>query len=68
MRAMPQFLREKRYKQTPLSMQKANYAVNMYRKAAGGKEVAWQKREQAAVVARERLVRSMEKGGNLHVD
>lgn len=32
MRAMLQFLRDKGYKQTSLSVQKANYAVNMYRK------------------------------------
>lgn len=33
MRTMLQFLKEKGYKQTSLSVQKANYAVNMYRKA-----------------------------------
>ena len=33
MRAMLQFLREKGYEQTSLSVQKANYAVNMYKKA-----------------------------------
>lgn len=33
MRAMLQFLREKGYKQVSLSVQKANYAVCMYRKA-----------------------------------
>lgn len=32
MRTMLQFLKEKGYKQTSLSVQKANYAVNMYRK------------------------------------
>lgn len=33
MGAMQQFLREKGYKQVSLSVQKANYAVGMYRKA-----------------------------------
>lgn len=33
MRTMLQFLKEKGYRQTSLSVQKANYAVNMYRKA-----------------------------------
>lgn len=32
MKAMLQFLKYKGYKQTSLSVQKANYAVNMYRK------------------------------------
>jgi len=32
MRTMLQFLKDKGYKQTSLSVQKANYAVNMYRK------------------------------------
>lgn len=32
MKAMLQFLKEKGYQQTSLSVQKANYAVNMYRK------------------------------------
>ena len=32
MRTMLQFLKEKGYKQTSLSVQKANYAVNMYQK------------------------------------
>ncbi len=32
MRAMLQFLKDKGYKQTSLSVQKANYAVNMYKK------------------------------------
>lgn len=32
MRAMLQFLKDKGYKQTSLSVQKANYAVDMYRK------------------------------------
>ena len=38
MREMLQFLKDKGYKQTSLSVQKANYAVNMYRKV--GFEVA----------------------------
>lgn len=33
MKAMLQFLKDKGYKQTSLSVQKTNYAVNMYRKA-----------------------------------
>ena len=32
MKEMLQFLRDKGYKQTSLSVQKANYAANMYRK------------------------------------
>lgn len=32
MRAMLKLLKDKGYKQTSLSVQKANYAVNMYRK------------------------------------
>ena len=32
MKEMLRFLKDKGYKQTSLSVQKANYAVNMYRK------------------------------------
>ena len=32
MKEMLEFLKDKGYKQTSLSVQKANYAVNMYRK------------------------------------
>lgn len=44
MKAMLQFLSEKGYKQTSLSVQKANYAVNMYRKA--GFEVVGENKEE----------------------
>ena len=36
MGTMLQFLKDKRYKQTSLSVQKENYAVDMYRKAGFG--------------------------------
>lgn len=44
MKAMLQFLSEKGYKQTSLSVQKANHAVNMYRKA--GFEVVGENKEE----------------------
>lgn len=44
MGAMLQFLRGKGYKQTSLSVQKANYAVNMYKKA--GFEVVGENKEE----------------------
>lgn len=44
MKEMLQFLRDKGYKQTSLSVQKANYAVNMYRKA--GFEVVKENEEE----------------------
>ena len=50
MGAMLQFLRAKGYKQTSLSVQKANYAVNMYRKA--GFEVFDENEEEYIMVCR----------------
>ena len=50
MKAMLQFLREKRYKQTSLSVQKANYAVNMYRKA--GFEVVGENKEEYVMLCK----------------
>lgn len=48
MRAMLQFLREKGYKQISLSVQKANYAVNMYRKA--GFEMVYENEEEYIMI------------------
>ena len=48
MRAMLQLLKDKGYKQTSLSVQKANYAVNMYRKA--GFEVVCENDEEYIMV------------------
>lgn len=50
MRAMLQLLREKGYKQTSLSVQKANYAVNMYRKA--GFEVVGENEEEYIMICK----------------
>lgn len=50
MRAMLQFLKDKRYKRTSLSVQKENYAVGMYRKA--GFEVVKDKGEEYIMVCR----------------
>ena len=50
MRAMLQLLREKGYKQAALSVQKANYAVRMYRKA--GFEVIDENKEEYIMVCR----------------
>lgn len=50
MGAMLQFLREKGYKQASLSVQKANYAVRMYRKA--GFEVFDENEEEYIMVCR----------------
>lgn len=50
MKAMLQFLREKGYKQTSLSVQKANYAVNMYRKA--GFEVVGENKEEYVMLCK----------------
>ena len=50
MRAILQFLREKGYKQTSLSVQKANYAVDMYRKV--GFEVESENGEEYIMVCR----------------
>ena len=50
MGAMLQFLREKGYKQASLSVQKANYAVRMYRKA--GFEVIDENEEEYIMVCR----------------
>ena len=47
---MLQFLREKGYKQTSLSVQKANYAVNMYRKA--GFEVVDENKEEYIMICK----------------
>ncbi len=47
---MLQFLREKGYKRTSLSVQKANYAVRMYRKA--GFEVVGENEEEYIMVCR----------------
>ena len=50
MKAMLQFLSEKGYKQTSLSVQKANYAVNMYRKA--GFEVVGENKEEYVMLCK----------------
>lgn len=50
MRTMLRFLKDKGYKQTSLSVQKANYAVNMYRKA--GYEVVSEKDEEYIMVCK----------------
>ncbi len=47
---MLQFLREKGYKQTSLSVQKANYAVSMYRKA--GFEVVDENEEEYIMICK----------------
>lgn len=48
MRAMLQFLKDKGYKQASLSVQKANYAVNMYRKL--GFEIVHENEEEYIMV------------------
>ena len=48
MEEMLQFLKDKGYKQTSLSVQKANYAVNMYRKV--GYEVVKENEEEYVMV------------------
>lgn len=50
MREMLQFLKDKGYKQTSLSVQKANYAVNMYRKV--GFAVVMENEEEYIMVCR----------------
>ena len=50
MGAMLQFLREKGYKQTSLSVQKSNYAVSMYRKA--GFEVVDENEEEYIMICK----------------
>jgi ribosomal protein S18 acetylase RimI-like enzyme len=50
MRTMLQFLKKKEYKQTSLSVQKANYAVDMYRKA--GFEVVSENGEEYIMVCK----------------
>ncbi len=50
MRAMLQLLKDKGYKQTSLSVQKENYAVNMYRKV--GFEVASENDEEYIMVCK----------------
>ncbi len=50
MRNMLQFLKDKRYKRVSLSVQKANYAVNMYRKA--GFEVVDENEEEYIMICR----------------
>jgi len=50
MKEMLQFLKDKGYKQTSLSVQKANYAVNMYRKV--GFEVVKENDEEYIMVCR----------------
>jgi len=50
MRAMLKLLRDKGYKQTSLSVQKANYAVAMYRKA--GFEVFGENEEEYIMICR----------------
>lgn len=50
MRTMLQFLKNKGYKQASLSVQKANYAVEMYRKA--GFEVVDENEEEYIMVCR----------------
>lgn len=48
MKEMLQFLKDKGYKQTSLSVQKANYAVNMYQKV--GFEVVKENEEEYIMV------------------
>ena len=48
MRAMLQFLKDKGYKQASLSVQKANYAVNMYKKA--GFEIVHENEEEYIMI------------------
>ena len=50
MREMLQFLKDKGYKQTSLSVQKADYAVNMYRKV--GFAVVMENEEEYIMVCR----------------
>lgn len=50
MKAMLQFLKEKGYQQTSLSVQKANYAVNMYRKV--GFEVVDENEEEYIMICK----------------
>lgn len=50
MKEMLRFLKDKGYKQTSLSVQKANYAVNMYRKA--GFEVLKENEEEYIMVCK----------------
>ena len=50
MGTMLQFLRAKEYKQTSLSVKKANYAVNMYRKA--GFEVVDENKEEYIMICK----------------
>ena len=50
MKEMLQFLKNKGYKQTSLSVQKANYAVNIYRKV--GFEVVKENEEEYIMVCR----------------
>lgn len=50
MRAMLQLLKDKEYKQASLSVQKANYAVNMYKKV--GFEVVGENEEEYIMVCR----------------
>lgn len=50
MRTMLQFLKDKGYKQTSLSVQKANYAVDMYRKL--GFEVVNENKEEYIMICR----------------
>lgn len=50
MKAMLQFLKEKGYQQTSLSVQKANYAVNMYRKL--GFEVVDENEEEYIMICK----------------
>ncbi len=50
MRAMLQLLKDKGYKQTSLSVQKANYAVELYRKA--GFEVVDENEEEYIMICR----------------
>lgn len=50
MRAMLQFLKDKGYNQTSLSVQKANYAVNMYKKV--GFEVVGENEEEYIMLCR----------------
>lgn len=50
MKEMLQFLKDKGYKQTSLSVQKANYAVNIYRKV--GFEVVKENEEEYIMVCR----------------
>lgn len=50
METMLQFLKEKGYKQTSLSVQKENYAVDMYRKA--GFEIVGENTEEYIMICR----------------